>query len=120
MNTQVPIGPSSVLGWVSAAAGIITTAVLSLSEHATLLSGPGKWGAILATVSLVATGLGRQFQAAHLPVEAKVADEVADIPLALAALSAEAQANVAKVQASPDGVDRPDVPFAQPSTEVAS
>lgn len=120
MNTQVPVGPSSALGWIGAAAGIVTTGVLSLSEHAALLSGPGKWAAILGTVSLVGTGLGRQFQAAHLPVEAKVADEVAAIPQALAALAAEAQTNVAKVQAQPDGVDRPDVPFAQPSQEVAA
>lgn len=120
MNTQVPVGPSSVLGWVGAAAGIVTTAVLSLSEHAVLLSGPGKWAAILGTVSLVGTGLGRQFQAAHLPQEANIANDVAKLPDALAILAAEAQANVAKVQAQPDGVDRPDVPFAQPSSEVAA
>jgi len=73
----VPIGPSSLLGWVGALAGIVVTAVLSLSEHAALLSGPGKWSAILGTVALVGTNFGRQLQAAHLPKAAAIAAEAA-------------------------------------------
>jgi hypothetical protein len=117
MNTQVPVGPSSVLGWVGAFAGILTTAVLSLTEHAALLSGPGKWAAILGTISLVGTGLGRQFQAAHLPQEAAIANGAGKLPDALAALAAEAQANAAKK--GPDGVDGPHVAYAQADAAVA-
>jgi hypothetical protein len=120
MNTDVAIGPSSLLGWLGALAGVVTTAVLSLSEHAALLSGPGKWSAVLATVSLVGTGLGRQFQAAHLTKAATVADDVAALPSAIQALAAQAQKNVAVVQAHPDGLDAPTVPFSGASASPAS
>lgn len=108
-SPAVSIGPSSVLGWLGAVAGIVTTAVLSLSEHAALLSGPGKWAAILGTVSLVGTNFGRQFQAAHLTKAAQIAGDVAQVPAALEALAAEAQANVAR---NVDHADGPHVAYA--------
>lgn len=114
-SQQVPVGPSSVLGWLAAGAGLLTATVQSLENSQALVSGPGKWPAILGVVALAATNLGRQFQAAHLTKAATVADDVAKLPSALQALAAEAQANVAKV--GTDGVDNANVAFAQPSTE---
>lgn len=115
-STQVSIGPSSILGWLAAAAGLVTSTVLSLEHSQALAAGPGKWPAILAVVALVGTNAGRQFQAAHLGKAAAVAAGVAKVPDALAALAAQAQANVARVEASPDGVDGPHVAF---STEAS-
>lgn len=110
-SSNVSIGPASILGWLAAAAGLLTTAVQSLENSQALVAGPGKWPAILGVGALVATNLGRQFQAAHLTKAAVVTADVAKVPDALAALAAEAQANVAKLQAQPDGVDGPHVPF---------
>lgn len=115
ISSQVQTGPSSILGWVLAAAGLVTSTVLSLENSEALTTGPGKLPAILGVVALVATNAGRQFQAAHLTKAAAVAADVSKLPVALEALAAEAQANVAKVQASPDGVDSAAVPFAQMS-----
>ncbi len=111
MKNNVPIGPSSVLGWLLAAGGLLTSTVLSIENSQALVSGPGKWPAILGVASALATGAGRQLQAAHLGKAAAVADEVAGLPSALQALAREAQANLAKVAASPDGVDAPHVAF---------
>jgi hypothetical protein len=111
MKTDVPIGPSSALGWLLSAAGLLTTVVLSLEHSEALVSGPGKWPAILGVVSGLTTGFGRQLQAAHMNRAATVADDVADVPSALQALAREAQANLASAQASPDGVDGAHVAF---------
>lgn len=111
-SSQVSIGPSSVLGWLAAAAGFVTSTVQSLEHGGALVSGPGKWPAILGVVALAATNAGRQFQAAHLTKAATIAAEVAAVPDALQALAAEAQANVAAAQATPDGVDNDQVAFA--------
>lgn len=108
ISPKVSIGPTSILGWIGALAGIVVTAVLSLSEHAALLSGPGKWSAILATVALVGTGLGRQFQAAHLPKEIAVSDDAVKVAELLGPLVAS---NIAAATANPDGVDSAAVPF---------
>lgn len=110
-SSQVSVGPSSVLGWLAASAGFVTSTVQSLEHGGALVSGPGKWPAILGVVALAATNAGRQFQAAHLTKAATVAADVAQVPAALQALAAEAQANVVKVQASPDGVDSATVAF---------
>lgn len=110
-SSQVPIGPSSILGWLAAAAGLLTSTIQSLEGSQALVSGPGKWPAILGVVALAATNLGRQFQAAHLTKAATIASDVATLPAALTALAAEAQANVQKLAAHPDGVDSAAVPF---------
>ena len=115
MNTNVPIGPSSVLGWLAAAAGLLTTVVQSIENNGALVSGPGKWPAILGVVVLAATNLGRQFQAARLPVEAKAAESIARLAASLEALAKE---SLAKVQAEPDHVDSASVAVAQPSKEA--
>lgn len=111
-SSQVSIGPASILGWIAAAAGIVTSTVQSVEGSGALASGPGKWPAILGVGALLATNLGRQFQAAHLTKAAAVASDVAKVPAVLEQLAAAAQANVATVQAHPDGVDGPHVPFA--------
>lgn len=111
VSTQVPVGPSSILGWLTAAAAFVISTVQSLEHSQALVSGPGKWPAILGVVALAATNAGRQFQAAHLGKAASVAADVAKLPDSLAELAAEAQANVAKVKAAPDGVDGPHVAF---------
>lgn len=111
-SSQVSIGPSSLLGWLLAAAGFVTSTVQSLEHGGALVSGPGKWPAILGTVALAGTNAGRQFQAAHLNKAAVAAGDVAKIPTALAELAEQAQANVALVAATPDGVDGPHVAFA--------
>lgn len=119
----MPVGPASVLGWLAAAAGIVTSTVQSLEGSGALTAGAGKWPAILGVAALVATNLGRQFQAAHLPKAAAVAEKVAELPSALEALAAEAQKNVAVVQAHPDGVDGPHVIFSgaeQPAVAPAA
>jgi|SRR6185437_9322845 len=120
MKVSVPIGPSSVLGWLAAAGGLITSTVQSIEGSHALASGPGKWPAILGMASLVATNLGRQLQAAGLPKAAAIAGDVGELPAALQSLAREAQANVAKVQASPDGVDSASVPFSRADVDVAA
>ena len=119
-SSQVSIGPSSLLGWLAAAAGFVTSTVQSLEHGGALVSGPGKWPAILATGALAGTNAGRQFQAAHLNKAAAVAGDVAKIPTALAALAEQAQANVALVAATPDGVDGPHVAFATEASTAPS
>lgn len=72
-SSKVSIGPSSALGWLAAAGGIVTSTVQSLEHSQALASGPGKWPAILGVLALVATNAMRQFQAAHLASAARVA-----------------------------------------------
>src|ERR1019366_1792876 len=118
-SPQVSIGPSSILGWLLGGAGLLTSVILSLENSQALVSGPGKWPAILGAAVLALNGLGRQFQAAHLTKAAAVVGDIEKLPSALAVLAAEAQANVAKVQAHPDGVDSAAVPFAGTATPPA-
>jgi hypothetical protein len=108
---NVKVGPASVLGWLLAAVGLLTTTVQSLENSQALVTGPGKWPAILGVVSLTATNLGRQFQAAHLTKAAAVADDIAKLSPALEALAREAKANVSKLAGFPDHVQTASVPF---------
>src|SRR6185437_13115942 len=87
MKVSVPIGPSSVLGWLAAAGGLITSTVQSIEGSHALASGPGKWPAILGMASLVATNLGRQLQAAGLPKAAAIAGDVGELPAALQSIA---------------------------------
>lgn len=63
--TKVSIGITSVIGWLTAVAGMIPIVVKLLEEgQAGLkLEGPEKWAAIFAVVSLAITQLGRYLQA---------------------------------------------------------
>jgi len=114
MRTNVSIGPASVLGWLAAGAGLITCTVQSIETGGALVSGPGKWPAILGVAVLAVTNLGRQLQAAHLPGAASVADSVAEIPAELLPLLQAAQANAASK--GPDGVDSARVAFSREET----
>lgn len=79
VSTQVPVGPSSILGWLAAAAAFVTSTVQSLEHSQALVSGPGKWPAILGVVALAATNAGRQFQAAHLGKAAVIAGDLGGV-----------------------------------------
>lgn len=116
-SPAVDIGPASVLGWLAAAGGIITSAVTAITASQHDLAGPGKWAAILGVASLIFTNLGRQFQAAHLPQAAQIADTAAGIPDLMQQLAVQAQANVAKSEAAPDHVDSAAVPYSGASTK---
>lgn len=67
---NVPIGPTSIFGWVTFILSTLTTANLAIIEHTTDLTGPAKWTAILALVSFVSTAAGRYLQA-HAQVKAQ-------------------------------------------------
>jgi hypothetical protein len=60
---NVPLGPSSWLGYLTAAAGALTSGLVALTGTEAQLHGPGKWAAILGAIALVATNAGRQLQA---------------------------------------------------------
>lgn len=109
MNTQVPVGPASIVGYLLTALGTAATAWAAASGH------PAISPEVLLIVTFTAgllTNLGRQLQA-KTPFSAEGPTDV--VP---AALAVEAETNVAKAQAQPDGVDGPAVPFAQPSKEA--
>lgn len=73
--TPVPVGPATIVGYVLSALAAGGT-VLAAAEHE--LSGPGKWLAILSTITAVTTNLGRQLQAkaAQSPVVEAPPEEV--------------------------------------------
>ena len=60
---QVPIGPSSWLGWLTFAAGELTAGLVALTGSEAQLHGPGKWAALGGLASLALTNAGRQLQA---------------------------------------------------------
>lgn len=112
MDTTVPVGLGSVLGLLGTVGAGITTVVQSVEHNQALLTGTNKPAGIVACVSLIATVLGRMFQAAHFTKGQQIAEDAAQLPEALRALAGEAQVNLAKVQANPDGKDGPQVAFA--------
>lgn len=67
MKTSVPIGITTVIGWLVSLGGAIPIVVKLLEEGQAGLSlaGPEKWAAIISVVSLAVTNLGRYWQAAH-------------------------------------------------------
>lgn len=111
-SSQVSIGLGTQLGLVGTLAAGVLAIVQSAEHNQALLSGANKPAAIIAFAAPILTALGRMYQAAHLPKADAVAGLTADIPAELASLAAEAQANVAQVQASPDHVDGPHVAYA--------
>lgn len=66
MQTQVSIGITTVIGWLTSLLGALPIIIKLLEEGASSLQvgGPEKWAAIIAVVSLAVTNLGRYFQAA--------------------------------------------------------
>lgn len=119
-SSQVSIGPSSVLGWLAAAAGLVTSVVQSLENGGSLVSGPGKWPAILGVVALAATNAGRQFQAAHLTKAAAIAADVANLPAGLETLAVQAQepatpAPLAPPTPEPTVIEAPPTPAQPPA-----
>lgn len=106
------IGISSILGWATFGVATASTAVTAATASEAELNGPGKWVAILGIVSLTVTSAGRYLQSHALIKQGGTADKAIDDSAAvLSALQTEAQANVAKVKESPDGVDSSQVPF---------
>lgn len=115
-----PVGVSSILGWLTFAGAELTTIITAATGSQADLNGPGKWTAILGIVSLGITSSGRYLQShALIRTGGTAAQVIDDGGAALAALSAQAQENVAKVAASPDGVDSGAVPFSGASTTGA-
>lgn len=64
---KVPVGPSSLAGWLTFAGAEIAFALVAIRGTQAELHGPGKWLAIGGLVSLVLTNAGRQLQAALAP-----------------------------------------------------
>jgi hypothetical protein len=112
MNTNPSVGLSSILGWATFAGAMITSIATAAAGSQAQLEGPAKWTAILGIVALAVTNAGRYLQAHALVRSSSTASEVLDdSATVLNALMAEAQANVPRVMASPDGVDSAAVPF---------
>jgi hypothetical protein len=60
MNTNVTVGPATIVGYVLSAVAAAGAALAAVEGS---LAGPGKWLAILSVITAVATNLGRQLQA---------------------------------------------------------
>jgi len=65
MKTQVPIGITSWIGWISGLLLFVPTIVKDLEEGSAALNiaGPEKWSAIAGIVMIVVTQIGRYVQA---------------------------------------------------------
>lgn len=77
MNTQVSVGPSSIIGYGLTLIGAVLTAVLGVEGGEHFIS--PELVAILTTVAGVTTNLGRQYQAAQVPAPS-VVEEAAWAP----------------------------------------
>lgn len=120
-NSNPSVGLSSIIGWATFAGATIVSIGTAVTGSEAQLEGPGKWTAILGIVAFTVTNAGRYLQAhALIRSGGTTARVVDDSAAALTALMAEAQANVPKVAASPDGVDSAAVPFsgAQPTAPI--
>lgn len=83
MKTSVSIGITSVLGWLGAAAGVVTAVTQSLQEHQDLLTHGNKAAGIAGLTLLALTNGGRHYQAANLPGSAQVGAVLDELPAAL-------------------------------------
>ncbi len=63
--TDIKIGITSVIGWLTAAVAAIPVIVQILEEGnaAVAINGPTKWAAIISVISLAITQIGRYAQA---------------------------------------------------------
>lgn len=80
MSTNVPVGPTTVVGWVASVLGFLPVALNQIASSQATLSGPEKWMAILGGVSLVVTLIGRYLQALQTPALPTIAEEFASPP----------------------------------------
>jgi hypothetical protein len=63
MKPAVSIGPTSVIGWLTAACAVTASIITAITGSSAELSGTGKWTAILGIVTLAITQIGRYLQA---------------------------------------------------------
>lgn len=104
--TKVPVGPSSLIGWLASAGALLVCIVQSINEAQPLLTHGNKTSGLIAAAILIFTHAGRQYQAANLPGAQEVGEAVDELPPALADL---AQSGLQLVASNPDGVDGPHV-----------
>lgn len=116
---RVSIGPSSYLGWLSAAGALLTCIVQSVQEGQPLLTHGNQTAGIIATVLLVATHAGRQYQAARLPGASAVGGALDALPSDLQEVTAPALEARAQTAAVPDGAAPATAP-AQPDAPPQS
>lgn len=62
IRTTVAIGPTSIVGWITAVLGLLPIIVKSVEEGAVAFSGPEKYLALLGIISLAITQIGRYLQ----------------------------------------------------------
>jgi len=63
VNTQVPVGSTSVIGWVGGLLGLVPTIVTDIESGVVDFNGPQKYLAIGGLVLLAITQIGRYLQA---------------------------------------------------------
>jgi hypothetical protein len=63
MKTSVPIGITSILGWLTALLAALPIIIKSIEEGAVAFGGPEKWLAIISIVAGAITQIGRYAQA---------------------------------------------------------
>jgi len=63
MNTTVPFGPASIIGYLSAAASAIAPMIGQLSDDLTPLGVPAQTWIIVSAILAAVTTLGRMYQA---------------------------------------------------------
>ena len=71
---QVPIGPATILGYLTFLAGELVAGVVAVTGTESQLHGPGKWAGLGGLLALLVTNHGRQNQGAAL-ARAQGADE---------------------------------------------
>lgn len=69
MKTTVPIGPTSLIGWLTGLAGLLPAFINDVSEGSVALHSSEKWTAIAGVVALGITQVGRYAQA-HAQIKA--------------------------------------------------
>lgn len=62
IRTTVAIGPTTIVGWISAVLGLLPIVVKSVEEGAVALAGPEKYLAIFGIVMAGITQIGRYLQ----------------------------------------------------------
>lgn len=58
----VAIGPTTVVGWLTALLGCLPIIVKTIEEGTVAFNGPEKWLAVIGVVSLAVTQIGRYLQ----------------------------------------------------------
>jgi hypothetical protein len=76
IKTSVPVGITSVIGWLSALGGLLPVIVQSIEEGAVAFNSSNKWMAIAGVVFGAITQVGRYLQA-HAQIKADSAERIA-------------------------------------------